>query len=139
MLLSGSSCLRSLPVEELAATANETHRPGYAGRLYGYGDIFNGPVVDGTIIRGLPSKEFKLGHFAKVSLLTDREGYEGYVFSNQGETNMSQEKADLEQLLPYAKKSFFGRLSELHPRSSFNTTFFQQQSIFGDFIVSFPT
>lgn len=44
---------------------------------YGYGDFYFGPTVDGTFIRDLPSNEFQNGHFAKVPLITNRDGYEG--------------------------------------------------------------
>jgi hypothetical protein len=42
---------------------------GYSGSLkslYGYGDFYWGPSVDGYIIRGLPSKEFERGAFSSV-------------------------------------------------------------------------
>lgn len=115
---------------------------GYLGQVpgfYGYGDFYFGPSVDGEIVRDLPSNEFKQGHFTKVALLTDRDGYEGYVFSNASETTMAEETADLEQVFPYAKQSFFNRLYEYYPASNFNSTLFQRAQLFGDFIIECPT
>ena len=38
---------------------------------------YYGPSVDGQIIRDLPSNEFKQGHFSKIPLIVDRDGFEG--------------------------------------------------------------
>lgn len=138
---SNLACLRSLNTSALALATAATYLVAYNARpaLYGYGDFYYGPVVDGYSIRDLPSNEFKQGHFSKVPLLTDREGYEGYIFSNKSETNVAEETVDLEAVFPYAKRSFFDRLYELYPPAAFNTTFFQRQTIFGDFIIDCPT
>ncbi|MCJ1476292.1 hypothetical protein MMC13_004958 [Lambiella insularis] len=133
------NCLRSLSSTDLGIATNATYTLGYADALYGYGDFFYGPVVDGTIIRDLPSNEFKQGHFAKVPLFTAREGYEGYIFSNQSETTTVEETTDFGTLFPYAKQSFFTRLYELYPSSAFNSTLFQRQQVFGDVLISCPT
>lgn len=109
---------------------------GYAAHDYGYGDYYYGPSVDGTIVRDLPSHEFAQGHFAKVPLLVDRDGYEGYGFSNASVTTLAEERRDLGFVFPAAKMSFFGRLWEVYPSAAFNSTFFQRVQVFGDFIVS---
>ena len=95
--------------------------------------------MDGDIIRDLPSNEFKMGHFTKVPLLVDHDGYEGVIFSNISETTMNQETADIQNLFPFAKESFFNRLYSLYPESDFNATFWDRQQLFGDFIISCPT
>ncbi|KAK4950569.1 hypothetical protein LTR28_007005, partial [Elasticomyces elasticus] len=135
-------CLRSIDPAVLHLASQATYIAGYMaqpGMNYGYGDFYYGPSVDGNIIRDLPSNEFKQGHFTKVPLLVDREGYEGARFSNKSETTMAEETADFQTLFPYAKQSFFDRLYELYPTSNFNATFWQRQSIFGDFIINCPT
>ncbi|KAK4996355.1 hypothetical protein LTR66_004013 [Elasticomyces elasticus] len=135
-------CLRSIDAAVLHLASQATYIAGYMaqpGMNYGYGDFYYGPSVDGNIIRDLPSNEFKQGHFTKVPLLVDREGYEGAGFSNKSETTKAEETADFQTLFPYAKQSFFDRLYELYPASSFNATFWQRQSIFGDFIINCPT
>ena len=78
------ACLRQLDVTTLSSAIEKTYTDGYNGdstvgngNLYGYGDYYYGPSVDGTIIQDLPSVEFASGHFSKVAFLTDREGYEG--------------------------------------------------------------
>ena len=106
---------------------------------YGYGDFYYGPSVDGDIIRDLPSNELKQGHFTKVPLIVNRDGYEGVLFTNRSETTMAEETVDLEGLFPFAKESFFNRLYSLYPESDFNATFWQRQQLYGDFIISCPT
>lgn len=71
------ACLRGLSEDALAVASQATYGIGYAAKSYGYGDYYFGPTVDGIIICDLPSNEFKQGHFTKVPLITDREGYEG--------------------------------------------------------------
>jgi len=48
---------------------------------------------------------------------------------------MAQETTDLQSLFPYAQQSFFTRLYELYPGSQYNSTFFDRQQLFGDFII----
>jgi hypothetical protein len=46
---------------------------------------------------------------------------------------------DAENLFPYAGPAFFSRLYQLYPRSDYNSSFFQRQTWFGDFIINCPT
>jgi len=133
------ACLRSIDQQTLANAAQQTYTDGYLGRDYGYGDYYYGPSVDGEIIRALPQAEFKAGHFAKVPLIVDRDGYEGVIFSNNSETTFAEEQVDLQGLFPAAKPSFFKRLWQLYPAGDYNSTFFQRQTLFGDFIIDCPT
>ena len=140
LLLSASSCndifcLRSLPMATLAIASQETYKTGFAAGDYGFGDFFYGPSVDGTIIKDLPSNEFSKGKFAKVPLMTDREGYEGLIFSNPAEMTPAEESADLKILFPNSGDSFFNQLYKLYPGSDFNSTFYQRVKIFGDAII----
>jgi carboxylesterase type B len=91
------------------------------------------------VIRDLPSNEWKQGHFTKVPLLVDRDGYEGFCFSNQSVLTTEGTTADLQQLFPNAKQHFFDRLYQLYPPEAYNSTFWQRQTLFGDFIVNCPT
>lgn len=95
--------------------------------------------MDGDVIRDLPSNEWKQGHFTKVPLLVDRDGYEGFSFSNQSLLTTEGTTADLQQLFPYAKQHFFDRLYQLYPTEAYNSTFWQRQALFGDFIINCPT
>jgi carboxylesterase type B len=136
------SCLRGLPADTLAIATQATYFQAYNAtsiQWYGYGDFYFGPSVDGDAIRDVPSNEFKRGHFTKVPLLNTRDGYEGVSFSNTSLKTVAEEQADLQALFPYAKPSFFNRLFEVYPASAFNSTFFQRQQIFGDFIINCPT
>lgn len=74
---------------------------------------------------------------ANSCFLTD--GFEGVAFSNNSATTESEITSDARDLFPYAKQSFFDRLYQIYPRSAFNTTFFQRQQFFGDFIINCPT
>ncbi|GAM86419.1 hypothetical protein ANO11243_044330 [Dothideomycetidae sp. 11243] len=133
------TCLRSVSSEALDAASQSAEKAAYASHLYGYGDFYWGPSVDGKYIQDLPSNEFKQGNFAKVPLIVDRDEYEGVLFSNRSETTVAQETADLELLFPNARQSFFSRLYSLYPAKNFNDTVSQRQQIFGDFIIDCPT
>lgn len=124
-------CLRALDAVTLANVSQVMYIKAYADKAYGYGSFYFGPYVDGKVIKDLPSREFKAGHFTKVPILIDREGYEGYAFSNQSISTLSQETEDLRTLYPYAGKDFIEELYELYPATNFNSTFFQRQTIFG--------
>ena len=65
--------------------------------------------------------------------------YEGVKFSNISITTQVQETVDAKYLFPFAGPAFFSRLYQLYPRRSYNSTFFQRQTWFGDFIINCPT
>jgi len=60
------ACLRRVPEGQMLKTQQDVYNAGYAKKLYGQGDFWYGPSVDGVVIRDLPSNEFKRGNFAKV-------------------------------------------------------------------------
>jgi hypothetical protein len=72
-------------------------------------------------------------------LLVDHNGYEGYNYGNQSITTAAESQADLQTLWPAATASFFDRLYQLYPRDAYNSTFWQRQTLFGDFIINCPT
>lgn len=155
------ACLRGLSSIDLAIANQKTFAYGFLQGLYAFGDFYYGPAVDGEIVQDLPSNEFKKGHFSKVAMLVDRDGYEGVVFTSQTITSLSQVTPDLQTLFPYAGPSFFTRLYELYPASDFTGSYFdlpffqnyiqsnpnlandtgywQRAAIFGDFIIECPT
>jgi carboxylesterase type B len=131
-----------LDEEALKAATQQTYIDGYKRKplgAYGHGDFYYGPSVDGDVIRDLPTDEWKQGHFTKVPLLVDRDGYEGFAFSNQSVLTTEGTTTDLHQLFPNAKQHFFDRLYQLYPPEAYNSTFWQRQTLFGDFIVNCPT
>ncbi|KAK0261024.1 hypothetical protein B0A54_11791 [Friedmanniomyces endolithicus] len=132
-------CLRSQDSATLIAAMQTSLDVAYNAHVYGWGDFYYGPSVDGDAIRDLPSNEFKRGHFTKVPLMTNRDGYEGYNYSPKNETTQEEETVDLQVIFPYAKQSFFHRLYQLYPAEDFNSTLFQRQSIYGDYIIACPT
>ena len=135
---SSVQCLRELSSETLGSLGQLVQNASYPGAT-GYGSFYFGPVVDSKFVRELPGQAFKAGHFYDVPLLIDREAYEGAIFSNMSQTTQSAQVTDAENLFPYAGRAFFSRLYQLYPRSDFNSTFFQRQTWFGDFIINCPT
>lgn len=135
---SSVQCLRELSSAELAVLGPAVQNASYPGAT-GYGSFYFGPVVDGAFVRQRPSESFKAGLFYDVPLLVDREEYEGYGFSNMSQTSQAAQLMDAEKLFPYAGPAFFTRLYQLYPRSNYNSTFFQRQTWFGDFIINCPT
>lgn len=55
------------------------------------------------------------------------------------ETSQTEETLGAEALFSSAGPAFFSRLYDLYPASDFNSTFFQRQTWFGDFIINCPT
>ncbi|KAK3670089.1 hypothetical protein LTR78_010029 [Recurvomyces mirabilis] len=135
------ACLRTINETQLNVGQQLALVNGYRNhpQLYAFGDYWYGPTIDGQTVRDFPSRELANGHFTKVPLLVDTEGYEGFLFSNQSQRTIMEETADLQFLFPYAKNSFFTRLYEVYPASAFNSTLFQRQTIYGDYIINCPT
>lgn len=132
-------CLRSLPAPRLATLNQAVQNATYPGPGVGFGIFSFGPVVDGKFIKELPGLAFQRGNFYDVPIIVDHEGYEGVIFSNASLTAQIDETADAQDIFPYAGPAFFSRLYQLYPRSDFNSTFFQRQTWFGDFIINCPT
>ncbi len=140
--LSGCSsvtCLRGLSASKLENLNQAVLNASYPGPGVGYGVFGYGPVVDYKFLKELPSTAFQLGHFYDVPLIVDHDGYEGVIFSNKSQTTQSAETMDAEDLFPHAGQAFFSRLYQLYPRKAYNSTFFQRQTWFGDFIINCPT
>jgi carboxylesterase type B len=135
-LLEASNCfdlarLQEVPEDILRNATQATYARGYAEGDYGYGNFYFGPYVDGTFIRGLPSREFIAGNFAKVPTWISREGYEGVTFSSSSMMTVEEEKADLGMQFPYAYEGFIDKLYELYPSEEYNSTFFHRAAWFG--------
>lgn len=71
----------------------------------------------------LPSNEWKQGNFTKVPLLVDRDGYEGFAFSNQSVPTAVGTTTDLQRLFSNAKQHFFDRLHQPYPNEAYNSAF----------------
>lgn len=91
----GLDCLRALSTAELAAVGQADLNVSYDSTGYGYGVFWFGPVVDGEFVQDLPDVAFKKGDYHKVPLMVDREGYEGFGFSNMSETTQVEETMDV--------------------------------------------
>lgn len=129
-------CLRSLSSEELQSVHLQSYITGYGQPGYGYGLFYYAPVVDGNFIKELPDEAFKAGRFHDVPLIVDHDQFEGFKFVNKSITSQVEETANAQILFPFAGPTFFSRLYQLYPRSSFNSTFFQQMTWFGDFLIN---
>ncbi|ROW07763.1 hypothetical protein VMCG_03431 [Cytospora schulzeri] len=132
-------CLRGLSSEDLANAGQADLNNSFPGPGDGYGGFWYGPVVDGEFLRDLPDVAFKKGDYHKVPILVDHDGYEGVIFTNASQTSQVEETLDAHYIFPSAGPAFFSRLYQLYPRSAYNSTFFQRQSWYGDFIISCPT
>jgi len=55
------------------------------------------------------------------------------------QTTQVEETMDAQNLFAFAGPSFFSRLYDLYPASDFNSTFYQRQTWFGDFVSSVYT
>lgn len=135
---SSVQCLRELSSEALGTIGQAVQNASWPGAT-GYGSSYYGPVVDGEFARELPDQAFKAGHFYDVPLLVDHDDYEGVTFSNMSQTTQVEQVMDAMDLFPYAGPAFSSRLYQLYPRSDYNSTFFQRQTWFGDFIINCPT
>ncbi|KAJ4349735.1 uncharacterized protein N0V89_008353 [Didymosphaeria variabile] len=124
-------CLHELPEEILKEATQTTYISAYADKAYGYGNFYYGPYVDGDLIRDLPSREFRAGHFVQVPTWTSREGYEGFTFSNQSMTTIKEETEDLRNQFPRANEEFVEDVFGLYPQEQFNSTFWQRLTWFG--------
>lgn len=132
----GLECLRSASSQQLQQVSALSYIVSYPSAGYGNGIFYYGPVVDGEFIKNLPSQEFMAGNFYKVPVMVDHDAYEGVIFTNSSLTTQAAETVDAKFLFPYAGPSFFSRLYQLYPASNFNSTFFQRQTWFGDFIIN---
>ena len=133
------NCLRGLSASALQTVNQKDQNVSYPGPGDGYGTFWFGPVVDGKFVQQLPDQAFKTGRFYKVPLIVDHDAYEGDIFSNMTQTTQMEETTDAMDLFPGAGPSFFSRLYGLYPQSAYNSTFFQRQTWYGDFIINCPT
>ena len=67
------ACLRSKSTQELIDAQQYSLEVAFWSGVYGWGDFYYGPSVDGIAVRDLPSNEFKQGHFTKVPLIVNRD------------------------------------------------------------------
>lgn len=67
------ACLRGQSTQALIDSMQYSFNIGFTSGIYGWGDFYYGPSVDGVAIRDLPSNEFKQGHFTKVPLIVNRD------------------------------------------------------------------
>lgn len=130
------SCLRSLSSSALQDVALQSFVTAYNRSEYGFGDFYYGPVVDGEFLRELPDQAFKAGRFYDVPLLLDHDAFEGVRYTNTSITTQGQATANARLLFPRAGPAFFSRLYQLYPASAYNSSFFQAQAWFGDFIIN---
>jgi carboxylesterase type B len=108
-------------------------------RVGNAGYLTLGPVLDGNFIRELPVEAFKKGNFHQVPTLIDHDLLEGYDFTDPTLSTISQELQNARNLFTHAGPSFTSRLNQLYPIQAFTSTFWQEQTWYGDFIINCPT
>ncbi|RDW76162.1 hypothetical protein BP5796_06983 [Coleophoma crateriformis] len=132
-------CLQNLPELDLANAIQRTFKLGYVAGLYGFGDFYYGPSVDGTIIKELPSSAAASGRITKVPLLTNRNENEGINFSNTSISTTAATTSDLQVVWPLATPAFFNSLASLYPVSSYSKSLLRRAAIFGDAFIGCAT
>ena len=110
---------------------------------YPFGMFYYGPTVDGRYIRNLPSQEIQAQHFAKVALITTRDGNEGYIFTPQNIKTEADFQSRMRSLLN-GGDNFFGRLTDYYPPTStgpyaYNSTQQRAEYALGDWIIQCPS
>lgn len=133
----------------------------YNAGNFAYGTYYWGPAVDGHILEERPLAAFSQGRFHKVPILIDRDGNEGFTFTNTSLATQHEVTSDLERSWP--NKTFLAEALALYPDSLYNTSmiegltavqileaalgeaipltnaFVQRESLFGDALVNYPT
>lgn len=127
---SSLKCLRSLSWTALFDATMTASRADYQNGLYGFGDFYYGPSVDGFLIQDLPTTQMKRGHFSKVPLLTDRDQFEGIIFTNTSIRTESELPGVIKVLWKPASTAFLLRLFELYPSAAFDSSFFRRNDYF---------
>ncbi|KAJ0108292.1 hypothetical protein J7T55_005269 [Diaporthe amygdali] len=128
---------------------------------FAYGTYYWGPAVDGHILHERPLEAFSRGHFHKVPILINRDGNEGFTFSNTSIATEDEVISDLKCSWP--NETFLAESLTLYPGLLYNTSmiedltaiqaleaasgvdlplsnaFVQRESLFGDALVNCPT
>lgn len=149
------NCLRQLPLSTIKQAIQRSYDLSYNAGNFAYGTYYWGPAVDGHILQERPLEAFSQGHFHEVPVLIDRDGNEGFTFTNTSLVS------DLERSWP--NKTFLAEALALYPDSLYNTSmiegliavqileaalgaaislnnaFVQRESLFGDALVNCPT
>ena len=134
------ACLRALPASDYN---NAQERILSLTSEFPYGLFYYGPTIDGNYIRDLPSREMQAGHFAKVALLTTRDGNEGHEFTPQNITTEAGFEARMRSFLN-GGDNFFCHLTDYYPPTAtglyaYNSTQQRAEFVLGDWIIQCPT
>lgn len=155
------SCLRQLPLSDIKLTTQRSYERSYNSGDLAYGTYYWGPAVDGHILQERPLEAFSQGHFHKVPILVNRDGNEGFTFTNTSLATEHDVISDLERSWP--ERTFLAESLALYPDSLYNTSiiedltavkaleaaigaslslsnaFVRRESLFGDALVNCPT
>jgi carboxylesterase type B len=124
------ACLRRVSEQELANAIQQSYYDGQD--LYGFGDLYYQPVVDGTTILSIASEAFHANKFSKIPMITTHDTNEGLYFTNPNWTTEADVQSALQARWPSAGPSFFARLYQLYPASNYNTILDQYSDMYGD-------
>lgn len=155
------NCLRQLPLSAIRLATQRSYDFSYNAGNFAYGTYYWGPAVDGHILQERPLEAFSQGRFHKVPILINRDGNEGFTFTNTSLSTQHEVISDLERSWP--NKTFLAEALALYPDSLYNTSriegltavqileaalgaaipltnaFVQRESLFGDALVNCPT
>lgn len=154
-------CLRQLPLSTIKIATQQSYECSYHSGDFAYGTYYWGPAVDGHILHERPLEAFSRGHFHKVPILINRDGNEGFTFSNTSIATEDEVISDLKCSWP--NETFLAESLTLYPGLLYNTSmiedltaiqaleaasgvalplsnaFVQRESLFGDALVNCPT
>lgn len=155
------SCLRQLPLPNIKLATQRSYERSYNSGDFAYGTYYWGPAVDGHILQERPLEAFSQGRFHKMPILINRDGNEGFTFTNTSLATENGVSSDLE--CSWREKTFLAESLALYPDSLYNTSmvenltavqaleaalgapiplsnaFVQRESLFGDALVNCPT
>ncbi|SMY20406.1 unnamed protein product [Zymoseptoria tritici ST99CH_1A5] len=123
-------CLRGKTFEELRNVTQQSYLDAFDAGLYGYGDSYYQPVVDGSFIRDVPSQQLVHGNFSRVPILVDTDEFEGIGFTNFSVKTANDVKREYNRFFLNATPEFLDGLLDLYPLSDFGEAWLDSNNLF---------
>jgi carboxylesterase type B len=114
------NCLRRLSIDDFNTAVDRATNLAFDNGDFPYGTFYWGPVIDGRIIRDFPLTELQAGRFAKVPVLVDRSGFEGFFFTDPETGSSDDAVATLQSLWQPKNQTFIEGVLRSYPLGNFN-------------------